>query len=208
MKLYPTIAEALTLGGSKLGGGRRAADRRARQLPAQREGPDAVSALRVLPADRQGLQGQRRARCRSSTTSTCRGTGSGRRRCTTPLAQHGVPADGRVEPAGDLADAVDRDAARRASSRGGVRLLRRGRQLRLPRPGNAAVHGGAAPGRRDRRQVGAGLSRRRVLEGARRRASGRSELVEAALCRSHTLKPAREGFNHMSSRRRRDAARW
>ena len=45
------------------------------------------------------------------------------------------------------------------------------------------------------RQVAAGLSRRGVLGGATRKASGRRTLIDAALCRSHTLTPARAGFN-------------
>ena len=61
-----------------------------------------------------------------------------------------------------------------ARQRGAVRLLRRRRQLRLPRPRDDPVHGGAAQRRRDRREVGAGVSRRKLLEGATRKASGRA----------------------------------
>ena len=55
MKVYPTIAEALTLGGEQTGCGWRGGGRRARPLSAQRKRADKISALRVLPADREGL---------------------------------------------------------------------------------------------------------------------------------------------------------
>ena len=73
--------------------------------------------------------------------------------------------------------------------------LRRRRQLRFPRPRDHPVHGGAASRRREWRQVGAGLSRRQFLEGAR---GGR---LAAATCSrppsaaATPCKPAREGFN-------------
>ena len=46
-----------------------------------------------------------------------------------------------------------------------------------------------------RREVAAGLSRRQVLGGLPRRHLAARSLLEAALCRSHTLTPARAGFN-------------
>ena len=75
---------------------------------------------------------------------------------------------GGVEPAGDVAHAVGRDAAGLAHQRGDVRVLRRRGQLRFSRPGNRPVHGGAAARRRDRRAVDPGLSRREILGGAAR----------------------------------------
>ena len=45
------------------------------------------------------------------------------------------------------------------------------------------------------REMAAGVSRRRVLEGVRGRRLAEATSSTAALCRSHTLKPAREGFN-------------
>ena len=96
-------------------GRRRAADRRARPIPAQREGPDALSALRVLPADREGLPGQRprRAGVQRQAPLVELGVGEGDVR---HVAQHGLPVDGRLEPAGHVAHAVGGDAARRAAS--------------------------------------------------------------------------------------------
>ena len=55
MKIYPTIAEALTAGGEQTGGGWRGDGGRARQLPAQRKRPDQISALRILRTDREGI---------------------------------------------------------------------------------------------------------------------------------------------------------
>ena len=69
-------------------GGRCGADhRRARRLPEQRDRPEAVPALRVLQAGRRGLSRRTAAPRRSSTTSTCRGSGSGRRRWWTRPAR-------------------------------------------------------------------------------------------------------------------------
>src|SRR5487761_2628360 len=56
----------------------------------------------------------------------------------------------------------------RASGRS-VHLLRRGRQLRFSRSGDDPVHGGAPQGRRIRREVGAGVSRRQILRRLPRR---------------------------------------
>ena len=52
--------------------------------------------------------------------------------------------------------------------RGGLRRRRRRRQLRLPRPRNPAVHGRAPAGRRDRGALARGVPRRPFLAGARR----------------------------------------
>ena len=61
-EVYPTIAEALRCGGTQAGGGCGADHRRARQLSAQRKGPDPLSALRVLPAVREGVRAGRPGR--------------------------------------------------------------------------------------------------------------------------------------------------
>ena len=81
-----------------------------------------------------------------------------------------------------------------ARKRSSLRLLRRCRQLRFSRTRNDPMHGGAASGRRNGCQIDAGVSRRQVLEGDKEGVWPR-DLVESALSRSHTLTPAREGFN-------------
>ena len=55
----------------------RAADRRARQLSRQRVRPEKISALRDVQTDRRRLSRKTAGRRPSSTTSTCRGNGSG-----------------------------------------------------------------------------------------------------------------------------------
>ena len=186
--------------------GRRAADRRARPLPAQREGPDA---------------------CTRATSSSSRSSkvfkASGRsvpvfndkhlswnwewakemydtsRRMGFPLmAGSSLPVTWRTPSVEMPLGAADPG--------GRVRLLRRRRQLRLPRPRDAAVHGRAAPRRRDRRQVGAGLPRRRSSGRPTRRASGRrtsSTRRSAAAIRSSRRAP---GFNDVFPGAGRDAA--
>ena len=64
---------------------------------------------------------------------------------------------------GHLAHSVGRNAARLAHPRSPVRLLRRRRQLRFSRPRNHPVHGGAPPGRRDAASNG---SRRTAATGS------------------------------------------
>ena len=85
------------------------------------------------------------------------------------------PADGRLEPAGHLAAARAGDPAGPDLQGGAGRLAGRPRDLRLPRPGNAPVHGRAA---RPQGQAAGGdrrhlPGRRRRLEGRPTRASGR-----------------------------------
>ena len=107
----------------------------------------------------------------------------------------GLCLHGGLELACDMANSIARDARRSARQRGDVRLLRRSRQLRLSRTGNTSMHGRAAQRRRNRRSSGC----RRIAETTSgrpiKKAFGHSDLCEAALCRSHTLTPAREGFN-------------
>ena len=114
----------------------RADHRRARRLPEQRVRPEEVSALRVLQAGDRRLSRRTAARCRSSTTSTCRGSGSGPRRWSDISRELEFPVPGRLVAAGDVADAVDRHAVRGRGRGGAVRGDRRRRQLRLPRPGS------------------------------------------------------------------------
>ena len=59
MKIYPTIAEALTLGGSKLAVDGVVLVGEHGKYPRNEKGQHAVSALRVLPADRQGFRIER-----------------------------------------------------------------------------------------------------------------------------------------------------
>ena len=87
--IYPTIAEALRCGGERAGRRCRADHRRARQLPEER-----VSARRSTRAtsssSRSPTSSARTAGpSRSSTTSTCRGTGTGPRRWSTRRASWG-----------------------------------------------------------------------------------------------------------------------
>ena len=146
----PTIEEALTLGGSKLAVDGVVDHRRARRLPEEREGPDALPALRVFQAGGQGLRSERPQRAgvqrQAPLDELGRLPGDGGR-----LAAAGLPVPGRFVAAGDLADAAGRHAVRRAAGRERVRGLRRRRQLRLPRAGDRAVHVRAAPRRRSRR---------------------------------------------------------
>ena len=83
LTLYPTIAEALTRGGPGARRRRRAADRRARAIPAQQPGPDALSPLRVLPADRRGLPPERSSRPGLQRQAPVVEVGLGRRRWST-----------------------------------------------------------------------------------------------------------------------------
>ena len=64
---------------------------------------------------------------------------------------------------------VARTAARLARPRDHVRGLRRHRQLRLPRSGNRPVHDRTPARRRGRSEVAPGLSRRQLLQGPGRR---------------------------------------
>ena len=134
-----------------------AAHRRARSLSAERKRSDDVPAVRILSADRQGLQGQRAigARVQRQAPLVEVGMGEGDVR---HVEAYGVPADGGLQPARDVEDALDRDAVGSSDSGSRLRLLRRRRQLRLPRPRDAPGNGRAASRRRDRRRVGAGLS--------------------------------------------------
>ncbi len=134
-----------------------AAHRRTRPVSAERKRPDDVPAVRVLPADRQGLQRQRaiRARLQRQAPLVEVGMGEGDVR---DVEGYGVPADGGLQPASDVEDALGRDAVGSSGSGSRLRLLRRSRQLRLPRPRDAPGNGRAASRRRDRRPVAAGLS--------------------------------------------------
>ena len=82
----------------------------------------------------------------------------------------GGAADGRLEPAGDLAASPAGDPPGAEVPRGRGRLARRPGDLRLPRPGDAPVHGRAP---RPRRQAAGGG--RGDLPGGRRRLGGRRQ---------------------------------
>ena len=173
MKIYPTIAEALTLGGSKLAvdgvvlvgehGNYPRNEKRQTQYPRYEFFQEIVKVFRAsgrsVPVfnDKHLSWNWDWAKEMYDTSRSM-----------------GFRVHGRVEPAGDLAHAVGRDAAGRRYPRGHVRLLWRRGQLRFPRPGNHPVHGGAPQGRRDRREVAAGLPRRELLDSATRKASGRA----------------------------------
>ena len=92
-------------------GRRRAARRRARPLSAQREGPDACTRATSSSSrsSRSSRQRPLRAGLQRQAPLVELGMGEGDVR---HVAAHGIPADGGLEPAGDVADAVARDAAR------------------------------------------------------------------------------------------------
>ena len=57
MRIYPTIAEALTLGGSKLAVDGVVVVGEHGNYPRNEKGQTAIPPLGILPADRQGVQG-------------------------------------------------------------------------------------------------------------------------------------------------------
>ena len=155
-------------GHGQAGRRRRPADRRARRLSATTRSSRSSIREGGSSAKSSTSSGRRAARSRSSSTSTCRTTGPRPRRDGRSAQALKRPADGRVEPAGDLAAARARGPARPDMERGRRRVAGRHRDLRVPRPGDAPVHGRAP---RPTRQAPGG--RRRDLPGGRRRLGGR-----------------------------------
>ena len=149
MKIYPTIAEALTRGTSKLAVDGVVVVGEHGDYPKNEKGQTKYPRWEFF---QQIVKVYRTAavRFRCSTTSIFRGTGTGRRRCTTPRGRWAFAYHGGIEPAGDMADSVGRNAARIAHSGSDVHLLWRRGQLRFPRSGDHPVHGGAAARRRRR----------------------------------------------------------
>ena len=194
MKLYPSIAEALTLGGSTLAvdgvlligeHGRYPRNEKGQTLyPRYEFFQQIVKVFKDSGRSVPGLQRQ----------APLVEAGTGRRRCTTRRGSMGFPLmAGSSLPVTWRTPSVEMPLGR-AGSGGRVRLLRRRRQLRLPRPRNAPVHGRAAQGGET------GVKWLQAYRGetfwkAHQEGVWSKELVEAALCRSHTLKPARQGFN-------------
>ena len=148
MKMYPTIAEALTLGGSKL-----AVD-----------GIVVVGEHGRYPRNEKGQTKYPRYEFFQEIFKVLRASGRAvpifndkhlswnwdwAKEMYDTARELGAAAHGRIEPAGHMANAVDRDARGSARPRSSVRLLRRRGQLRFPRPRNDSMHGGAAPWRRD-----------------------------------------------------------
>ena len=102
----------------------------------------------------------------------------------------------RVEPAGDVAHALGRDAVGGAYQRGDVRMLWRRGQLRFSRLETVQCMV-------ERRRGGeTGVQWMQAYRGekfwdALREGVWPKALMDAALCRSHTLVPARAGFNNV-----------
>ena len=157
MKIYPTIAEALTLGTGKLAvdgvvvvaehgvtRSARTASRCARITSSSNRSPK-YSAPAAAPS-------------LTSTTKSSRGTGSGPRRWST-ARRVGFPASGRIEPGGDLAGSVRGVSPWAPPRKRPSPSATAAGQLRFPRAGDDPVHGGAPQGRRDGSRVAADLSR-------------------------------------------------
>ena len=165
-KVYPTIAQALRRGGREARGRRRADHRRARQLPEQREGPDPLPALRVLPPGGRRLRGRRPRRAglqrQASVVQLHQGEGHGGH-----LEAPRLPVPRRLVAAGHLAAAAGRAAPRLRDRRRPHGRRRRVRPDGLSRTRGHAVHGRAPARRRDRRAAGAARPGRRRLEGRR-----------------------------------------
>ena len=85
MKLYPTIAETLTLGTSKLAVDGVVVVGEHGTYRLHRNGDHEASAFRVLRADHEGLSTTAGDRFPTSTTKSSRTRGTGRRRWWTPL---------------------------------------------------------------------------------------------------------------------------
>ena len=73
--IFRTVADALTLGGDKLAVDGVLLIGEHGDYPTQRQGAEAVSALRDVPQDHGCVPPERAARFRSSTTSIFRGAG-------------------------------------------------------------------------------------------------------------------------------------
>ena len=145
MKIYPTIAEALTRGGSKL-----AVD-----------GVVLLASTAIIRATKRARHEYPRYEFFEQIVSVFAMSGR-----TVPLfsdkhlswkwewaqqmydtsREMGFRVHGRVQPAGDVAHSFVEMPWRCVDQRGDVRLLRRRGQLRFPWPGDGAVHGGARRG--------------------------------------------------------------
>ena len=87
MKIYPTIAEALTLGGSKLAVDGVVVVGEHGNYPRNEKGQTKYPRWRVLRADREGLQGQRPLRPDVQRQASLVELGLGANRCTTRRAR-------------------------------------------------------------------------------------------------------------------------
>ena len=88
VKIYPTIAEALTLGGSKLAVDGVVLVGEHGNYPRNEKGQTKYPRYEFFEQIVKVFRDSGRP-CRYSTTSTSRGIGSGRARCTTPRANWG-----------------------------------------------------------------------------------------------------------------------
>ena len=142
-KVYPTIAEALRCGGHKLAVDAVLIIGEHGRLPAQREGADPLSALRVLPRGGPRLRARRPCRAgfqrQAPVVQLRQGQGNGR---DVEAAQ--VPVPGRFFAAGHVAAAANRAPAWLRDRRGPDGRRRRFRSDGLPRSRGHAVHGRAA----------------------------------------------------------------
>ncbi len=139
LKQFPTIEEALTLGGSTLAvdgvviiaeHGRYPKNEMGQTLYPRYEFFKRV--VKVFERSGRSRSGLQRQAPLDHLGPLPRDGG----RLETP----GVPVPGRLVAAGHLAAPADRHAARHAAGRERLRGLRRGRQLRLPRPRDGPVH--------------------------------------------------------------------
>ena len=182
--------------GRRQAGGRwRAADRRARRLPVQREGPEALPALRVLQADRRGLREDQADVPVFCDKHLCYDRTKAAEMVET-ARKMGFPLMAGSSSADHLAAAGTGVPLGAKMTRGAGGVARRTGDLRHPRAGSAAVHGRAAVRPREPPPQGKGLcsaeqgvkavtacratrSGRRATTG-----SGRGNLLEHALGRS------------------------
>jgi len=89
VKIYPTVRDTLTLGGNKLAVDAAVLIGEARRLSLQRQGPEALSALSALSADRRRVPRIRPRRARYIAISIFPPTGPRRSKCTTRRASCG-----------------------------------------------------------------------------------------------------------------------
>ena len=162
----------------------RADHRRARRVSAQRKGPGAVSALRVLQAVRRGVREGRRVGSglqRQAPVVQLRKAkwmvDASKRLKFPMLAGSSLPVTWRL-PDIELPLNCEIESALMV----GVRRLG---PDGLPRPRSDAMHDRAAQGRRDRRQGRADDRRRRGVEGGRRRAVVQGAADVGAVAQRH-----------------------
>ena len=192
MKIYPTIAEALTLGGSKLAVDGVVLVGEHGTYPRNEKGQTKYPRYEffqqiVKVFDRQRPLG---AGVQRQAPVVELGLGEGDVR---HVARDGVSAHGRVEPAGDVADAVGRDAAGRA--------IREALCVCYGGVDSYDFHGlETIQCMVERRRGGeTGVKWVQAYRGetfwkAHQEGVWPQDLMEAALCRSHTLTPARAGL--------------